>query len=348
MILAGIDVEELNKEITADLRVCVISRKRERRPKAALAPSQMPGLIPIERDGGGNIGASVRGADQFGHLPSKPADQLRRATEVLNSLIRWGMLSRYAKVPEERRRAWMELVELAWGCSYTPSSMLVAGCSERWVAMPLCGAPKYKTFRDGLKYPADVRGRRVVETAVSDELNAYDGPVSHRGLLLQGPRDVYNPVYAQAQSSALDLHGLKVYDRLQRCGGQHALGYGAHRCAIVPCLDLSVKERTRRADVAADAIANTVDVHAAVSLSMREWDQPRRRRVHPTELLEGPYLSATDPFAKAIAKKISLPVSSQLNLLESAAGIVLQSGNSSFGLNENGAVKSRRGGSRIA
>ncbi|KAI6105706.1 hypothetical protein F5141DRAFT_1216459 [Pisolithus sp. B1] len=58
--------------------------------------------------------------------------------------------------------------------------------------------------------------------------------------------------------------------------------------------------------------------------------------------------SVTDPFVEAIAKKISLPVSSQLNLLESAAGIVLQSGNSSFGLNENGAVKSRRGGSRIA
>ncbi|KAF8904113.1 hypothetical protein CPB84DRAFT_1773458, partial [Gymnopilus junonius] len=56
----------------------------------------------------------------------------------------------------------------------------------------------------------------------------------------------------------------------------------------------------------------------------------------------------TDPFLQAVAKKISLPVSSKLNLLIAAAGIVLQSGNSSLGLDENGAVKSRRRGRRIA
>ena len=39
----------------------------------------------------------------------------------------------------------------------------------------------------------------------------------------------------------------------------------------------------------------------------------------------------THPFVKAVAERINLPVSSQLALLASAAGIVLQSGNSSFG-----------------
>jgi len=53
----------------------------------------------------------------------------------------------------------------------------------------------------------------------------------------------------------------------------------------------------------------------------------------------------TDPFLEAIAKKISLPVSSKLNLIYQAAIIVMQSGNSSFGLDENG-VKSRRRRSR--
>ena len=39
----------------------------------------------------------------------------------------------------------------------------------------------------------------------------------------------------------------------------------------------------------------------------------------------------TDPFVQAVAAKIGFPVSSQLGLLASAGGIVIQSGISTFG-----------------
>jgi len=49
------------------------------------------------------------------------------------------------------------------------------------------------------------------------------------------------------------------------------------------------------------------------------------------------------PFVKAVAAKIDFPVFSQLGLLAAAAGIVTQSGKSSFGLDVYGDPKPRRG-----
>jgi len=46
--------------------------------------------------------------------------------------------------------------------------------------------------------------------------------------------------------------------------------------------------------------------------------------------------SSTDRFIKAVAARVGFPVSSQLGLLESAAGIVVQSGKSSFGIDAYG------------
>jgi len=60
----------------------------------------------------------------------------------------------------------------------------------------------------------------------------------------------------------------------------------------------------------------------------------------------GSYFHSTaGSFVKVVAKKISLPVSSQPRFLEAAAGIVLQSCRV-VTRTSNGAVKSRRGGSR--
>jgi len=50
----------------------------------------------------------------------------------------------------------------------------------------------------------------------------------------------------------------------------------------------------------------------------------------------------TDPFVQAVAAKIGFPVSSQLGLLASAAGIVIQSGISAFGEHQCPCVLIRR------
>ncbi|KDQ19304.1 hypothetical protein BOTBODRAFT_51736 [Botryobasidium botryosum FD-172 SS1] len=237
-------------------------------------------------------------------------------------------------------------------------------------------------------------------------------------------------LYAQAQSSALAICVPKVYDVFSDGTGstylvmEHVTAPSFHAWISEP--NLFAEEQTRRADIAADAIANTIEVllrcplpegngigpvgggyiqhsffsmaeapvpfvnatalesyvnkalerrpgrpqirvsletearllcPSDVSLKNFLWDPVNERvwmidyqhvNVLPHSFASLYFHSATDAFVKSVAKKISLPVSSQLNLLQSAAGIVLQSSNSSFGLDENGAAKSRRGGSHIA
>lgn len=231
-------------------------------------------------------------------------------------------------------------------------------------------------------------------------------------------------LYAQAQSSAFDLHVPKVYDVFNDGNGNTYLvmeyipAPSFHAWISEP--DLSAEERSRRTDVAIDAIANTVEVllqcplpdgngigpvgggyiqhsffcmeeapisfvdaaalgkyvnkalkrrprrpqdrvsldtearllcPSDVSLKNFLWDSVNERvwmvdcqhvNVLPHSFASFYFHSAPDPFVEAVAKKISLPVSSQLNLLQSAAVIVIQSGIRSFGLDENGDVKSRR------
>ncbi|KAI6144141.1 hypothetical protein BKA82DRAFT_4180694 [Pisolithus tinctorius] len=223
-------------------------------------------------------------------------------------------------------------------------------------------------------------------------------------------------LYAQAQSSAFNLHVPKVYDVFNdgNCNTYLVMEYipapSFHAWISEP--DLSAEERSRRTDVAIDAIANTVEVllqcplpegngigpvgggyiqhsffcmeEAPISFVdaaalgkyvnkalKRRPRQPQDRvsldtearllcpsddsvnervwmvdyqhvNVLPHSFASFYFHSAPDPFVEAVAKKISLPVSSQLNLLQSAAVIVIQSGIRSFGLDENGDVKSRR------
>jgi len=71
-------------------------------------------------------------------------------------------------------------------------------------------------------------------------------------------------IYAQAQSSALDLHVPEVYDVFYDGAGstylvmEHIPAPSSHDWISEP--NLSAEEKTRRADVAVDAIANTVEV----------------------------------------------------------------------------------------
>ncbi|KAI5997694.1 hypothetical protein F5J12DRAFT_725211, partial [Pisolithus orientalis] len=71
-------------------------------------------------------------------------------------------------------------------------------------------------------------------------------------------------LYAQAQSSAFDLHVPKVYDVFNdgNCNTHLVMEYipapSFHAWISEP--DLSTEERSRRTDVAINAIANTVEV----------------------------------------------------------------------------------------
>ena len=77
-----------------------------------------------------------------------------------------------------------------------------------------------------------------------------------------------------------------------------------------------------------------------VSLKNFLWDAVSERvwtvdyqhvNVLPQSFASLYFHTAIEPFLKAVAKKIDLPVSSQLGLLNSAFCIVVQSGVSSFG-----------------
>ena len=67
VILTVADAEELDEEATSELQADAGSRKRERGALGGAMGAPFAG--PVERDGGGDVGAAIRGIVLLGHLP---------------------------------------------------------------------------------------------------------------------------------------------------------------------------------------------------------------------------------------------------------------------------------------